>query len=71
MRLIPEIAQLFCEKLGALGAAGSLAALSQTCSALHEPALDALWHELHDIKPLVGCMPHGLWINDFTGRMVC
>jgi hypothetical protein len=59
--LIPEIVCLLCAELGNVGAKRSLAAFAQTCSAFSEPALDALWYELHDVLPLVQCMPRDLW----------
>ncbi|KAG1749462.1 hypothetical protein EDB19DRAFT_142309 [Suillus lakei] len=34
----------------------SLAALATTCKAFHEPAMDVLWAELHQLEPLLGCV---------------
>jgi hypothetical protein len=44
-----------------MGAKRSLAAFAQTCLVFSEPALDALWYELHGLLPLVRCMPCDLW----------
>jgi hypothetical protein len=62
--LIPEIVSLFCTELGNVGAKRSLAAFAQTRLAFSEPALDALWYELHSLIPLVQCMPCDLWKLD-------
>jgi hypothetical protein len=35
----------------------ALAALSRTCRALSEPALDALWRRLHSLEPFLLCLP--------------
>ena len=66
--LIPEIARLICSELRNVGARKSLAALAQTCLAISEPALDSLWYEIHDIIPLVKCMPPDLWRLDIDGE---
>ncbi|KAG2148797.1 hypothetical protein DEU56DRAFT_81239 [Suillus clintonianus] len=34
----------------------SLAALATTCKAFHEPAMDLLWAEVHQLEPLLGCI---------------
>jgi hypothetical protein len=68
--LIPEIACLICTQFEDVDAKKSLAALAQTCLALREPALDALWYELDDLLPLVKCMPHDLLGLDFTKTLV-
>ncbi|OAX35233.1 hypothetical protein K503DRAFT_746259 [Rhizopogon vinicolor AM-OR11-026] len=34
----------------------SLAALARTCKTFHEPAMDALWADMHGIEPLLGCV---------------
>jgi hypothetical protein len=58
---IPDITLLICSELRNVKAQKSLAALAQTCWALSEPSLDALWYELHNLLPLVKCMPPDLW----------
>jgi hypothetical protein len=35
----------------------ALAALSRTCRAFSEPALDALWRRLHSLEPFLLCLP--------------
>jgi hypothetical protein len=62
--LISEIIHLICAELGGVCAKKSLAGLAQTCLAFREPALDALWYELHGLLPLVRCMPQDLWVED-------
>jgi hypothetical protein len=59
--LIPEIVHLICAELGNVCARKSLAGLAQTCLWFREPALDALWYQLHDLSPLFKCMPPDLW----------
>ena len=34
----------------------ALAALSRTCRAFSEPALDALWRRLHSLEPFLQCL---------------
>ncbi|KAF8125164.1 hypothetical protein EV363DRAFT_1176649 [Boletus edulis] len=40
-----------------------LAYLARTCHAFREPALDILWKELHNLSPLVRCLPKALSPN--------
>lgn len=40
---------------------GTLFFLALTCHATSESALDALWHTIYDIIPLIRCMPDDLW----------
>ncbi|KAG1897397.1 uncharacterized protein F5891DRAFT_536689 [Suillus fuscotomentosus] len=35
----------------------TLAALARTCKIFHEPAMDLLWTEIHELEPLLGCVP--------------
>ena len=66
---VTDIVYVICEKLSEpLGLAGnfsrelaSLAAFVRTCRAVHEPALDHLWHTQTSIIPLLRCMPDGTW----------
>jgi hypothetical protein len=64
--LISEITSLFCTQLRDDNSRRSLAAVAQTCRALSEIALDALWYELNDIQLLVRCMPPDLWESGST-----
>ena len=41
-----------------------VAALAQTCSAIHEPVMDVLWHTLHNLLPVVKCLPDDLWYEE-------
>jgi hypothetical protein len=66
--LIHELACHICSEIRNMGAQKSLAALAQTCLSLSEPALDALWYELHDIVPLVQCMPRDLWMVSYSAN---
>jgi hypothetical protein len=59
--LIPEIVGFLCAELGCQDAKRSLAVFARTCLAISEPALDILRYELHDLLPLVQCMPCDLW----------
>jgi hypothetical protein len=34
----------------------SLAALARTCKTFHDPAMDLLWADIHDLEPLLGCV---------------
>ncbi|KDQ55682.1 hypothetical protein JAAARDRAFT_71050 [Jaapia argillacea MUCL 33604] len=38
-----------------------LVTLSRTCRKISEQALDAIWHTLPDMRPLLRCMPPDLW----------
>ena len=66
---VTDIVYVICEKLSEpLGLTGnfsrelaSLAAFARTCRAVHEPALDHLWHTQTSIIPLLRCMPDGTW----------
>ncbi|KII83691.1 hypothetical protein PLICRDRAFT_32701 [Plicaturopsis crispa FD-325 SS-3] len=40
---------------------GDIARLARTCHALRDPALDALWHTLPSLAPLVRTLPADLW----------
>jgi hypothetical protein len=61
--LISEITHVICTELSNVWAREPLARLARTCQALREPALDALWYELHGLIPLVKCMPKDLWME--------
>lgn len=67
--LIPEIVRLICAELGSTGAKKTLAGLARTCLWFNEPALDSLWYELHDLTPLIKCMPPDLW-QESEGKLV-
>ncbi|KAH7905732.1 hypothetical protein BJ138DRAFT_1164222 [Hygrophoropsis aurantiaca] len=42
----------------------TLSALSRTCEAFTESALDAQWRDLDSFTRLIECMPHDLWSRD-------
>ena len=44
----------------------ALFALAQTCHALSEPALDALWSFQHGLPNLIRTMPSDLWQDEET-----
>ncbi|KAF7326327.1 hypothetical protein MKEN_00486100 [Mycena kentingensis (nom. inval.)] len=42
----------------------TLVALTTTCKVFYEPAMAALWHEMHDMNPFVKCLPADAWRSD-------
>lgn len=58
---ILEILQMILRYLYDDGNLGSLASVAVTCRALHDPALDVLWHTLPALEYLVKCLPTDLW----------
>ena len=67
---IPEIVSIICENISDLPDIGGLscelvdlAAFARTCRAVHEQALDRLWHTQTSIIPLLRCMPDDVWEN--------
>lgn len=36
-------------------------AMTRTCRAFYEPAMDVLWHSIPDISPVIRTMPAELW----------
>jgi hypothetical protein len=39
----------------------TLAALARTCTAFHEPAIQHLWNQLYDLRPVVSLLPKRAW----------
>ena len=50
---IPEIIRLICDR----GDKKTALAVSLTCRAFLDPALDRLWHEVTSFQPLIRCLP--------------
>ncbi|EGO04127.1 hypothetical protein SERLA73DRAFT_69903 [Serpula lacrymans var. lacrymans S7.3] len=47
----------------------SLAVLARTCRLFSDPALDVLWADLHDVEPILRCLPEDIWSG--TGDSLC
>ncbi|KAJ6589738.1 hypothetical protein B0H19DRAFT_241550 [Mycena capillaripes] len=58
---IREIVDSVVSGLDAEFETAELAALAQTCTIFHEPALDALWRNQDDLRHLLRCMPDDIW----------
>lgn len=59
---IPEILRLICDQIPSSTAFGRhrLYITALACRAFLEPALDSLWYSIHDLKPIIACLPQGL-----------
>ncbi|KAM5539374.1 hypothetical protein V8D89_006826 [Ganoderma adspersum] len=55
--LTPEILYDVC----AYATDGTLVSLALSCKAFNEAAIQALWHELRDLSPLMKCFPEDAW----------
>ncbi|KAI0350578.1 hypothetical protein OH77DRAFT_1056686 [Trametes cingulata] len=55
--LSPDILRLVCRHLAQNHAFKALSACAQTCRLLSEPALDALWHTVTSLDPLIFTLP--------------
>jgi hypothetical protein len=67
---IYEVVCLICNELQVTKFGWTLANLARTCTALQDPALDALWYELDDLSPLIMCMPLDAWEEDNDGNVI-
>jgi hypothetical protein len=48
----------------------TLACLGQVCRPLFDPAMDALWHHLRDLCPLIQILPSHQWVDETLVRML-
>jgi hypothetical protein len=48
----------------------TMAALARTCRAFKEPALDVLWEDIEELRPLLLCLPEGLIRREGKRKLV-
>ncbi|KAF5350445.1 hypothetical protein D9756_008581 [Leucocoprinus leucothites] len=56
-----DIQERICQHLAFTDSLDALANLARTCSAFLDPALNALWHTIPSLEPLVKCLPEDAW----------
>ncbi|KAJ7089107.1 hypothetical protein C8R44DRAFT_686666, partial [Mycena epipterygia] len=54
---ISEVLRSICDQTSR----GDLVSLARTCQAFRDPALDAVWHTLTSLVPLLRCLPPHIW----------
>ena len=65
--LVPELFSLVCEllthdyEMRPSQRSATLASLARTCRAFEGPALDVLWREVEELRPLLCTMPSDLF----------
>ncbi|KAJ3573101.1 hypothetical protein NP233_g2647 [Leucocoprinus birnbaumii] len=58
---IYDIRECICQHLAYTNSLDALTKLARTCSAFLDPALNALWHTIPSLEPLVRCLPDDAW----------
>jgi hypothetical protein len=58
---IYDILECICQHLLSTDSLDTLAKLARTCSAFMDPALNALWHTIPSLEPLVRCLSDDVW----------
>ncbi|KAH7914899.1 hypothetical protein BJ138DRAFT_267475 [Hygrophoropsis aurantiaca] len=48
----------------------SLTKLARTCRTIYPAALDSLWEELDDFRPVVCCLPDDFWVENDEGIFI-
>ncbi len=61
-----DILECICSHLQASDSLDALAKLACTCTAFLDPALNALWHTIPTLAPLIKCLPLDAWTTKRT-----
>lgn len=63
---IYDIIECICQHLATTNSLDALAKLARTSSIFLDPALNALWHTIPSLEPLVRCLPDDAWAVKHT-----